>query len=170
LVEEPELPEWLREPAPEPIEEEAEEPAVAEPAPLLVEETPVLIAEEVEAPPELEEEIAAEPEPPTVVAQEVVTGISAFRRQLEAEPDDHVARLALARALTDDGVLDEALDKYGELVAAGQELDDVAVDLEKVVRSSPRNTLARRVLGDAYMKQNRLGEALEAYRQALDSL
>jgi tetratricopeptide (TPR) repeat protein len=170
LVKEPELPEWLREPAPEPIEEEAEEPAVAEPAPLPVEETPVLIAEELEAPPELEEEVAAEPEPPAVVAEEVVTGISAFRRQLAAEPDDHITRLALARALTDEGILDEALDKYGELVAAGQELDDVAVDLEKVVRSSPRNTLARRVLGDAYMKQNRLGEALEAYRQALDSL
>jgi tetratricopeptide (TPR) repeat protein len=170
LIEEPELPEWLREPEPEPTEEEAEEPAVAEPASLPVEETPVPITEELEAPPELEEVVPAEPEPPIVVAEEVVTGIPAFRRQLAAEPDDHITRLALARALTDDGILDEALDKYDELVAAGQELDGVAVDLEEVVRSSPRNTLARRVLGDAYMKQNRLGEALEAYRQALDSL
>jgi cytochrome c-type biogenesis protein CcmH/NrfG len=66
--------------------------------------------------------------------------------------------------------LDEALAEYGELVASGQELDDAVADLERVVQSSPRNTLARRLLGDAYMKQNRLSKALEAYRQALDNL
>jgi tetratricopeptide (TPR) repeat protein len=170
LVEEPELPEWLREPAPELAEEEAEALPVAEPAALAEEEVPAPPPEELEAAPEPEVAVPPEPEPVTVVAEEALTGIPAFRQQLDAEPDDHVTRLALARALTDDGVLEEALAEYGELVASGQELDDAVADLERVVQSSPRNTLARRVLGDAYMKQNRLSKALEAYRQALDSL
>ncbi len=170
LVEEPELPEWLREPAPElEEEEEVEALAVAEPA-APAEEAPIPGTEELEAVPELEEAIVAEPEPVVAVAEEALTGIPAFRQQLVGEPDDHVTRLALARALTDDGILEEALAEYGELVASGQELDDTVADLERVVQTSPRDTLARRVLGDAYMKQNRLSKALEAYRQALDNL
>ncbi len=177
-VEELELPDWLREPTPELAEEEIEEPSPAEPADLIEEpelpewlREPALEAavEEVEVA-KPEEAITPEPEPAVAAAEELVTGIPAFRRQLAAEPDDYITRLALARALTDDDILDEALAEYAELVATGQELDDVVADLERVVHSSPRDTLARRVLGDAYMKQNRLSKALEAYRQALDNL
>jgi tetratricopeptide (TPR) repeat protein len=147
-------------PAPEPAVA-LEEPKLREPAePVMEEEEPVVDI--------VEADIAPEPIEPEVL--EPVTGIAAFRQQLAVEPDDHVTRLALARTLLDDDILDKALAEYGELVAAGQELDDVTSDLERVMVSDLENTLAHRVLGDAYMKQNRLGKALEAYRQALGHL
>ena len=161
-LEEPDLPEWLREPpAPvEPVVEEAMPPAPEPAAAVVEEEEPVVDL--------VEMDIAPEPIEPEVL--EPVTGIAAFRQQLAVEPDDHVTRLALARTLLDDDMLDKALAEYGELVAAGQELDDTTSDLERVVVSDLENTLAHRVLGDAYMKQNRLDKALEAYRQALGHL
>jgi cytochrome c-type biogenesis protein CcmH/NrfG len=133
------------------------------PEPVAVVEEP----EEPEAVPEPEAVEVLEPEPEVL---EPITGIAAFRQQLTTEPDDYVTRLALARALLDDDVLDEALTEYDELISSGQELDDVAADLERVVLSKPADTVARRVLGDTYMKQNRLENALDAYRQALEHL
>ncbi len=139
--------------APEPVSE-LEAPEVAEPVPA------ELLVPEVE--PELEPAVAEMLEP--------VTGVAALRKKLAADPADHVTRLALARALLDGDALEEAWAEYGELVAAGKEMEEVLDDLERVVAAKPENTQARRVLGDVYMKRGELDKALQAYSQALDGL
>ena len=184
LLEEPELPEWLREPAE--LADETSEPVVAEPAAAIEEpELPEWLREPVvplvgEAEPlvavpeavveELDAVKEPEPEPSFSEPMEPFTDVFALRQQVDAEPGDYAVRLALARALLDDKMLDDALVEYGELVNAGQELGDVTSDLERALESDPGSALARRVLGDSYVKQNRLAEALDAYRKALSNL
>lgn len=165
-----------REPAPETKEPEIEfaaEPG-AEPEPIpavvgMVEMEPAPAAEE----PEMEPAPGAgrEPEPAPAPAEvKPITGVPALRQQLAAEPEDHVIRLALARALLDNDELGQALDEYKEIVSSGQELKEVSADLEQLLEVQPGNLQVRRILGDSYMKQGRLSEALEAYRQALARL
>jgi cytochrome c-type biogenesis protein CcmH/NrfG len=48
--------------------------------------------------------------------------------------------------------------------------DDVVADLEKITVDEPVEESMLRLLGDAYMRENRLQEALEAYRRALANL
>ncbi len=196
-LEEPELPEWLRE-TPEPAQ--VAEVVRAEPteledeqltewmleAPEAAEAEEELVAPELEEAEELElpewleedaleveeEEIAiaedAEPEPG--FEPELLVGISAFQEQLAADPSDHAARLALAQALAEEDEVGAALDQFGQLINSGQHLDKVLQGLERLVTARPDDTLARRLVGDVYMKQGDLDRALDAYRQALDLL
>ena len=183
--EELELPEWLQGESPEEVvtgqieellEEEpdllAVEEEMIEAEIQVVEEAVLVPAEEAEAVP-AEELAAVEVETPAAEfapEEEAPVGIVAFRAQLGEAPDDSITRLALARALIDDEALGEALNEYQELISANQELEEVIQDLDQILELQPRNTMARRMLGDAYMKQGDLAGALEAYRQALGSL
>ncbi len=161
-IEEPDLPEWLREPA---------EPLVEELGPQEVELVTPMVQEAEPAVELTEPEPLKAPEPaPSVETLEAPSDVFSLRHQVDAEPQDHVLRLALARVLRDDGMADEALTEYDELVSSGQELDDVAADLEQILDSNPGSSQTRRVLGDLYVKQNRLAEALDAYRKALGNL
>jgi tetratricopeptide (TPR) repeat protein len=158
--------------APEAVEVEGAEAMPPEEVEVaLVEEPEAAISEEaakaeipVPAAEPMAEEVVPEPEEAAPV------GIAAFREQLAIEPDDHITRLALARALVDDLDWDQALSHYSELIAASHELDEVIEDLDHLLESRPRDIKAQTLLGDACMKQGDLDQALEAYRRALGSL
>jgi tetratricopeptide (TPR) repeat protein len=108
--------------------------------------------------------VAVEEEPtaePTIVeAQEV--------REEIPEPESDEAFLALARKLWAAGENEEARATYERLLRSPL-LKEVTADLEGLISESPDEPMLR-LLGDAYMKDDRLDDALGAYRRALSSL
>jgi len=156
-------------------------------------------AAEVEAPPtevtptEAPPETAAEVPPPVEIAPEPVTerlpgeappapeaveealpeaptDLEALWDHLRAHPRDHEARLTLARAMWQAGRYEESLEAYSRLLRANKLVDEVLADLEGYAEERPSDASLLRVLGDAYMRADRLTEALEAYREALKNL
>jgi cytochrome c-type biogenesis protein CcmH/NrfG len=91
--------------------------------------------------------------------------LSDYKARLEKNPNDHDSRLRLARALRDKGNWADSVAQYETLVENLALLDAVSSDL--AASTHPR---ARRLLGDIYMRQGRLQEALDTYRGALNQL
>ncbi|MBN2469637.1 MAG: hypothetical protein JXN59_02840 [Anaerolineae bacterium] len=155
------LPGWLREAAPDEILAEVEaEPAPAPAAPVPAAPAPV-------AP--------AQPRPAgfrRLLTPEIPVGAAydTFRRALADNPQDHAARLSLARKLVADRRLADSLAQYEALVFAETELDTVQADVAQVIQQQPALPQARRILGDVLMRKGQLKEALETYRAALEQL
>jgi tetratricopeptide (TPR) repeat protein len=123
--------------------------AIEEP---LVAERPVA-----EAPPE---------EPP--VTERPVAQVPMVEEQI-GEPEDDQTHLELARRLWTAGQKEEAQAAYQELLSSPLR-DDVTADLEMITGEGVPEETMLRLLGDAYMRENRLQEALDVYRRALASL
>ncbi len=187
-----EMPDWLTEAIPgaeavtlderEWLEDEAglETEIVAEIPDWLQE--PVAVAAEIpdwlrEAAPD---EMLAQAQPPAArpealqmtVSAEIPAGAAydSFRARLNAHPDDHGTRLALARRLVQENAVAASLGQYEALAFAEAKLPELEADLRGMVQERPTLPQARRVLGDVIMRQGRLREALEAYRAALEQL
>ncbi|MBZ0306136.1 MAG: tetratricopeptide repeat protein, partial [Anaerolineae bacterium] len=105
------------------------------------------------------------PHPPASVPE--LAEFAAYRAALERDPNDHQARLNLARALRQTGDVQSSLNQYQTLVENMVEFDHVTSDLVTIAEQHP---VARRLLGDVYMRQGYLQEALDAYRGALNNL
>jgi tetratricopeptide (TPR) repeat protein len=147
------------------------EPAVVTPeevtAPTpVVEEIPGIAEMEVPEPPEKAVEA---PEAPIIEPPPPAERFAAERAHLKEHPRDYEARLALARALWQAGERREALEAYTRLIRAGKHLESSIPDLESYLEQWP-SVDVQRVLGDAYMKDGRLEEALDLYRRALEKL
>jgi len=183
--------------APEGLPSMAEEVTLGPDLVLLTEEEEIQAAERAEQAraipadlgelmPELEELIGeeavvaaetrlAEPElpgKPTWVAveeeaaeEELVVPAPSVEEQPITADDDEVG-LALARQLWATGQEEDARTAYERLL--NSRLRDVVIeDLEKITIEEARKGPMLRLLGDAYMKADRLQEALAAYRRAL---
>ena len=157
------MPDWLT----EPVEVEEVPDWLAEAAP----EAPAPAAEEapVEAPPEP----VSAPQPVSVTVETALPEGEAYaelRTRLEANPDDHAARLELARALNRNNELAACLGQYEALVGAEAMLSEVEADLRALADAQPAVPQVRRILGDALMRLGRLQDALDTYRAALEQL
>lgn len=92
-----------------------------------------------------------------------------FYAQLESDPTNEGLRLAVARMayrINDP----HAFDHYRQLIRGGHLLDDVVADVEDAIDEESDPQLLRRLhrlLGDAYMKQNRFREAMDHYSWTL---
>ncbi len=95
--------------------------------------------------------------------------IDALRAQIKKKRSDHAARLTLARALWLTEQVKESMDHYARLIRAGAKMDEVIRDLKRYSESAS-HTQVLRTLGDAYMKEGLLDQALETYNQAMDLL
>jgi hypothetical protein len=169
-VEEENLPDWLREldkapemeevapvfEAVEPVPEPKPEPK-PEPEPEPVKAAPAVVEPEVRKPAKV----------PPVVQGELLERIT---QRLKEDPNDHATRLAFARALRDNQQLTPSLDQYETLIDTAQLLQDVSDDLGRLSEEHTGLARVRRLLGDAYMRQGMLQEALDAYRNALEQL
>ena len=91
------------------------------------------------------------------------------RAYLQENSLDHAARLSFARTLFRADEEAESLEMYAFLVGKGNLLEDVIADLEQHVERGSTSELWR-LLGDAYMKNGRLEDALDTYRRALQTL
>ena len=81
--------------------------------------------------------------------------------------DMDTERLNGARAAVKAASFDEALTGYTELLQKGVGLNVLIQDLHELQHVQP-NALMIRLLGDVYMRDGQLQNALDSYRQALD--
>jgi tetratricopeptide (TPR) repeat protein len=66
------------------------------------------------------------------------------------------------------GAYDDAMQEYRVVIRTAPELlDEVISNLRALIKLAPRYTAGYRVLGDAYMRQGRYLQAMEAYNKAL---
>ena len=63
-----------------------------------------------------------------------------------------------------------ALDAYAKLIKKGRFLDEVIFDLREALYRYPVEVSIWQSLGDAYMRANRLQDALDAYTKAEELL
>jgi tetratricopeptide (TPR) repeat protein len=68
------------------------------------------------------------------------------------------------------GNLDEAMQEYAKLIKRGKLLEEVTHDLREALYRHPVDVVVWQTLGDAYMRSNRLQEALDAYTKAEELL
>jgi len=166
-------------PAPEPVsvpdwqavaekQPEAPEPVAQEPEslPALEPVAPVEIAEEK---PKFVEQPAPEPEltpaalPPPY--KEPVTRKGTGMLTMPLDPILGSARNELSRSN-----IPSALDTYAKLIKKGRFLDEVIHDLREALYRYPVEVNIWQSLGDAYMRSNRLQDALDAYTKAEELL
>lgn len=142
---EPAVPE---EPGPERTAPPLEEVEAAEPEPALAEEPPAPAQE-----PTPEVEKVPEPEPPT-----------GYREPLTAAE----ILLQSARSALAAGDAGRALSDYRKLIDRKQDLETVIQDLKSAVEKYPNLAKMWQALGDAYMKADRLPEAIKAYQRGME--
>jgi tetratricopeptide (TPR) repeat protein len=91
------------------------------------------------------------------------------RSASEPTPTTTVA-LGLAQSELNRGDIPAALDHYNKLIKKGKHLDETIRDLRESLYRYPVEVSIWQALGDAYMRANRLQEALDAYNKAEELL
>jgi competence ComEA-like helix-hairpin-helix protein len=84
--------------------------------------------------------------------------------------DEHHAKLLKAQTSLYEGDLSGALEHYSSLIKEGQRLDETIEDLNQAVYQHPMNINLLQTLGDAYLRADRLQDALDAYTRAEELL
>ncbi|HEX5839990.1 MAG TPA: tetratricopeptide repeat protein, partial [Anaerolineales bacterium] len=174
------LPDWLRarETAPsasepalasdwKPVEAEAEQPVLAEsqqsePMPLPSEPFDMPLEEPAAEPEPVMEAPVPAPEPIREPAGQQETG------GLNIPLVDPV--LGAARSELSGDNVNGALESYGRLIRKARYLDEVIYDLREATYRYPVDVNIWQSLGDAYMRANRLQDALDAYTKAEELL
>jgi competence ComEA-like helix-hairpin-helix protein len=153
--------------APEP--EVEEQPAQGAPPPKSeseVEETPLQ-----SVPP-------AAPEPEPKEESEAPSGTPAYQEPVTRSrtgmtgmlsPAQDPALTAAQNELTR-GNIPGAMENYGKLIKKGKMLEEIIFDLREALYRYPVEVNILQTLGDAYMRANRLQEALDAYTKAEELL
>lgn len=78
--------------------------------------------------------------------------------------------LAFARDAMSHGKIPDALQAYGNLIRKGKLLEEITFDLKEALYRFPVEVSIWQTLGDAYMRANRLQDALDAYTKAEELL
>jgi tetratricopeptide (TPR) repeat protein len=78
--------------------------------------------------------------------------------------------LASAQAFLKQNSLDESMKQYSRLIKKGHLLDDVIKDLHEAIHRNPVDVNIWQTLGDAFMRVNRLEDALDAYTKGEELL
>jgi hypothetical protein len=153
----------LAEPAPDRARPEQPEPAQTAPQPAPIEApAPILAA----TPPTRAAAPAAgsaDNEAPIFTGNDIV---DRFLHQLEAEPQNDVLRISIARIGWQIGIPDLAVQQYKYLIKHNRSLDQVVDEINDLLSDSDEQKLMQRLhrtLGDAYTKQGRFREAIEEY-------
>jgi tetratricopeptide (TPR) repeat protein len=84
--------------------------------------------------------------------------------------DKDAELLSSAQNVLDQNSLDDAMKKYMKLIKKGRLLDEVIHDLREAIYRYPVDVVIWQTLGDAYMRANRLQDALDAYTSAEELL
>ena len=146
-------------PAPKVEEQPAPEPVAQVPAPAPVEPEPEPKPESKPEPP-----APAEREPyrePVTRSRSGMTGmLSAAQEPLLVEAQNELTRSNIPAAMA----------IYGKLIKKGKMLDEVIFDLREALYRYPVEVAILQTLGDAYMRANRLQDALDSYTKAEELL
>ena len=79
-------------------------------------------------------------------------------------------QLKIARSSLQGGDLDRALDFYTRLIDQKKEIEDVIADLKTAVNNTPKAPTLWQALGDAYMQDGQITEAITAYRRGMEAV
>jgi len=90
--------------------------------------------------------------------------------QIKARPRDYQLQLELARLYRGQRDWNGAFKYYEKLIAARRLVPAVIDDLQPLVGTDVDRVRLYQLLGDAYMHEDRLDEALSMYRQAREAL
>jgi predicted Zn-dependent protease len=96
-------------------------------------------------------------------AGRVQEALKAYERGME---ETHV--LDNARRALRSGDIERAATEYGVLIKRKLEIGTVITELRDYLESEPQVPVLWQILGDAYMKADRLPEAIEAYRRGME--
>ncbi len=107
---------------------------------------------------------------PVAEAEPSLEDTSPFKPFAETVETGPVQVLKQAQAALEANNVDRALENYEQLIQSGQYLEDIIHDLRDAVYRYPIDVGIWQLLGDAYMKSNRLQEALDAYTKAEELL
>jgi tetratricopeptide (TPR) repeat protein len=105
-----------------------------------------------------------EVEPPQPIVSKKKSSQPAKPRSVEAQTGPTI--LNQAKGELDRGDIPAALDHYGKLIKKGKHLEETIRDLTESLYRYPVEVGIWQTLGDAYMRANRLKEALESYNKA----
>jgi len=86
------------------------------------------------------------------------------------EAGSHAELLSIAQSALQSHNLEKALQAYNQLIKDGQYLEETIHDLRDALYRYPIDITIWQTLGDAYLRSNRLQEALEAYTKAEELL
>jgi tetratricopeptide (TPR) repeat protein len=103
---------------------------------------------------------------PSVVNVEKKKSAPKQAKPKKLEVSTGVGMLSQAKAELDRGDIPEALLHYGKLIKRGKNLEEIIRDLSDSLYRYPVEVNIWQALGDAYMRANRLKEALDAYNKA----
>lgn len=106
------------------------------------------------------------PEPSASTKKKSPVKQQGLPRQKKSDGQSSVNMLSLAKSELDRGDIPEALVHYGKLIKKGKHLEEVIGNLSESLYRYPVEVSIWQALGDAYMRANRLKEALEAYNKA----
>jgi hypothetical protein len=163
------LPAWLQSEAePEPQATEPANPAdwrPVQPEPIKPEPPAV------EPAPAMEEPIAApQPAPMPPARVPVSTPVAARPKPVNVAAKPATLSLGDAQSQLGRGNIAAALDIYTKLIRKGKSLEEIIRDLRDALYRYPVEVPLWQSLGDAYMRANRLQEALDAYTKAEELL
>ena len=85
-------------------------------------------------------------------------------------PAEGESLLAQAQADLHRGNIPASLDQYTRLIKRGKFLEEIIRDLRDALYRYPVEVTIWQTLGDAYMRENRLQEALDSYTKAEELL
>jgi len=132
---------------------------------------PYKTLEDLQKVPEISDKQTIEILKPEVIIREVKTAdpppIKETAPVVDEPPEK---RLTKARALMADSQITEALEHYEYLIIKKSSIQDVIEDLIQASYDHPLNVSLMKTLGDAYMRLDKLDEALDAYSKAEDLL
>ena len=166
------IPDWLAELADE--ETLQESAAESEPGDSHRDETPTEHAETAEtiitpteeAPPE----IIAEPEPVAHPQEDRISEPKSEEKPVEPffndRGEDLPAEIQDARMAFNSGDMDQAMSQYDKSIKSRQSLPIVISDLQEAVDRYPEKAPIWHQLGDAYLRDNQISEAMDAYSKA----
>ena len=92
-----------------------------------------------------------------------LTPVSIVPEAPEDAVDEHHATQIGAQERLSKGDISAAMDKYDKLIKKGKRINEIITDLETADQAEPNNPEILQVLGDAYMRADRLQEALDTY-------
>jgi tetratricopeptide (TPR) repeat protein len=151
--------------------------AVPEPAPT-VQAAPVAAVQEPIAAPTVQaapvaavQEPIAAPRRPEPVPPSLPPAVSAGKPPLRAPKAKATVgledKLIEARQALAVGDYRRAATEYGAVIKRKYQLDEVTSELEVALHSNPKAAALWQVLGDAYMKGDRLPDAISAYERGM---
>jgi tetratricopeptide (TPR) repeat protein len=192
LATEEDLPEWLKDEAADELPPQPEHVSGWVPA----EESEPALEADADSPeagfeiPETAEQAPAGPAPVPFPVEESAAApeeIPAPAAELETSPpapalrpatrqtgmlggDKDAMLLQRSRLLLEKSNLDSAMTEYTRLIKKGKYMEEIIFDLQEATYQHPVDVVVWQTLGDAYMRANRLQEALDSYTKAEELL